>query len=42
MQDAHEEYCKSMQLLEKEMGAERFRTFVKLIDESNGILRTKL
>lgn len=42
IQDAHEEYGKSMQLLEKEMGAERFHTFVKLIEESNGILRTKL
>ena len=42
IQDAHEEYGKSMQLLEKEMGAERVHTFVKRIEESNGILRTKL
>ena len=37
-----EEYERSMQALEKEMGIDRFRLFLELIEQSNSILRKKL
>lgn len=39
---AHEEYERSMQALEKEMGIDRFQLFLELIEQSNSILRKKL
>lgn len=39
---AHEEYGRSMQALEKEMGIDRFRIFLEMIEQSNLILRKRL
>ena len=38
---AHQEYCKTMQLLESGLGTESFEHFLELIEKSNQILRQK-
>ena len=39
---AHEEYGRSMQALENEMGNDRFHLLLELIEQSNAILRKRL